>query len=216
MRALLRKPTGERRAEIADAALRLAGERGLTVLTAQALADAVGLTAGAIFRHFPSCDAILIEAVRRAAERVDATFPPAKAAPVERLFGLLRARVTLLRRDPGVAWLLRSDEAVLALPVPAVDQLRDLVARSRAYLRDALADAQADGTVRRDLPAEALVPVVTGTLHALAGPPGVHRLAVPARPDDLEPALATLRTLLAPAAPARPRSGARAGEPSAP
>lgn len=211
-----RKPGAARRAEIADAALRLAGERGLTALTAGSLAGAVGVTSGALFRHFPSCDAILTESVRRAVERVDTTFPPPGGAPVDRLLALVRARVALLRRDPGVAWLLRSDEALLALPSPAVEALRDLVGRSRAFLRESVEAGQADGSIRRDVAAAALLPVVTGTLHALAGPPGVHRLAAPARPHDLEPALAALRTLLSPAAPRGPRPARSPGKRGAP
>jgi hypothetical protein len=140
---------------------------------------------------------------------VDTTFPEATGAPLARLKALARARVALLRRDAGVAWLLRSDEALLALPGEAIDKLRDLVDRSRRFLRETLAAGQADGTIRSDVPVAALLPIVTGTIHALAGSPGVHRLAAPNASLDVESALAALCNLLAPPGAEAPKETSR-------
>ena len=48
----IRKPADERKTEIVLAMLRLADELGPDRLTTQSVADAVGLTQPAIFRHF--------------------------------------------------------------------------------------------------------------------------------------------------------------------
>ena len=50
--------------------------------------------------------------------------------------------------DPGVAWVLRSEQAYLSLPVDAVARLRDLVKRSKRFVLTALRDGSADGTIR--------------------------------------------------------------------
>ena len=51
---MARKPADERKDEILRAALRLADELGPDRLTTNAVAEAVGLTQPAIFRHFPT------------------------------------------------------------------------------------------------------------------------------------------------------------------
>ena len=53
-----RKSADDRKAEIVATALRLADELGPDRLTTQAVADAVGLTQPAIFRHFPTKQAL--------------------------------------------------------------------------------------------------------------------------------------------------------------
>jgi AcrR family transcriptional regulator len=195
-----RRPGHERRPQIAAAALRLIGERGLPALTSATLAAEVGLTSGALFRHFPSLDGILEQAVESATSRLAATFPPAESPARERLFALVRGRVELLAGDPGLAWLLRSDEAFLALPPAAVARLRALVERSRAFLLDALREGAATGTIRRDVEPEALLVLVLGTVHALVGFRGVHRGAPSSVPPRTARVLAALETLLSPPA----------------
>jgi AcrR family transcriptional regulator len=197
MQTRLRKPGGERRAEIAAAALRIIGERGVTSLSTTTLAAEIGVTSGALFRHFSSRDAILDEAVRHAVERIDAAFPDPDLPPRERLLQLARNRVRLFGSDPGLAWLLRSDQAHLTLPESAVARLRDVVARSRKYLLDAIREGVAQGSVRRDIEPEVLLVVVMGTIHALIGMGGAHRHA-PRRPDPA-PVLSALERLIAPA-----------------
>lgn len=189
-----RRPAAVRREQIALAALRIAGSRGLPALTAATLAEEVGVTSGALFRHFATVDAILAEAVRRAAARIEATFPDPALPPLPRLLTLVRDRVRLLSADPGLAWLLRSEQATLSLPAGAVRRLRALAERSRRFLLDALRKGAAAGSVRRDIAPEVLLVLVTGTVHAVVGLTGVHRGPPPAGPDRV---LAALEKLLA-------------------
>jgi AcrR family transcriptional regulator len=211
MKPRVRRPGHERRPQIAAAALRLIGERGLPALTSAALAGEVGLTSGALFRHFASVDVILDEAVDSAVERLTATFPSPSLPPRERLFALLRSRVELLGSDPGLAWLLRSDEAYLALPPAAVARLRELVERSRAFLLGALREGAAAGTIRTDVEPELLLVTVVGTVHSLVGLRGVHRSAAPPSAPSASSVLRALETLLSP-----PTLGAAAPPPASP
>jgi len=167
-----RKSGPERREEIARAALQIMGARGSSGLTMAALAEAVGLTSGALFRHFANRDAILEAAVELAVSEVEATFPAAELPAIERLGHLARARIALLSKEPAVAWLLRSGQAVGTLPPPAVKRLGGLVQRSRAYIRDALRGAVAAGDVRTDVSPDVLLLIFTSTVHALIGRPG--------------------------------------------
>lgn len=172
-----RKPTLVRRREIATAALSVIGENGAAALTTATLAAAVGLTPGALFRHFANLEEVLDAAVDHALEGVEATFPSAELPPRERLEALARRRAALLAGDPGVRWLLLSDEVFLFVPERAVLRLRELVQRSRSFVLAALTEGAADGSLRADLRPELLLPIFTGTLHALVRARGVHAAA---------------------------------------
>lgn len=162
----------ERREEIARAVLRIIGERGIRSLTTTTLAAEVGLTTGALFRHFASLDEILIEAVRAGVARIDATFPDNELPPLDRLLKLARNRIQLLHGDPGLTWLLRSEQSYLVLPEEAGDQLRAVARRSRKFLLEALVEGAAQGTVRRDVEPEVLLVTVLGTIHMVIGSGG--------------------------------------------
>ncbi len=58
----VRKSQAERREEILDATLELLGEYGLEGTTVSRIAAAVGLTPGALYRHFESRAALIAEA----------------------------------------------------------------------------------------------------------------------------------------------------------
>lgn len=192
-----RLPRQRRREQIARAALGVIGRDGVTALSASRLADEIGLTSGALFRHFASMDEILESAVLDAVARLRETFPPEDLPPLERLEALAQARVGLLRAEPGLAWLLRSEQARLCLPSTALAPLMALVQESRDYMRRALMAAQAAGQLRRDLPADLLLLVFVSTVHALIGQPGLQGTAGSSQPE-LAPALAGLLKLLAP------------------
>ncbi len=193
-----RKSTAERREEIARAALCIIGRQGVTSLTTAALAREVGLTSGALFRHFASLDEMLLETVRYALARIERTFPDASLPPSERLLQLGINRVRFIRSEPGFSWLLRSEEAYLALPADGVELLRKLVRRSRRYLLTAIRDGVLDGSIRDDIEPETLLIMVTGTIQSLAGMPGLAGKAAPPRQQDADQALAALSGMLRP------------------
>lgn len=207
MQTPVRRPTRERRAEIAAAALRIIGERGVTSLTTASLAAEIGVTSGALFRHFTSRDAILAESVRYAVGRIEETFPDPALPPLERILRLARNRVRVLGSDPGLAWLLRSEQALLTMPEDAAAQLRALVAKTRRYLLDALVEGAKEGSVRRDVEPDVLLLTVMGTIHAMIGLGALHRKSTDGRPD-LDRVLAGLERLVAPPAATAPSRGA--------
>ncbi len=192
-----RKPTAERRKEIAESVLRIIGERGLTSLTTTTIAEEVGLTSGALFRHFVSRDEMLTAAVRIGLARIEDTFPDESLPPIDRLLELARGRIRVLGSDAGLAWLFRSEQAFLVLPCEAVTLLREIVERSTRYVLEALREGAARGTIRRDIEPEVLLVPVMGTIHALIGAEGARKLST-GRSRDPEPVLAALVRLLEP------------------
>jgi AcrR family transcriptional regulator len=99
------------RAEIATAALRMADGHGLEPLTMRALAAELGITAMALYRHFPSKDALL-EAV---VETALAEIRPPRARPSgwkSRMRALALEFRRVLRNHPGMVRLLADRPAL--------------------------------------------------------------------------------------------------------
>jgi AcrR family transcriptional regulator len=172
-----RKSGAERREEIAGAAMRIIGERGLPALSTSALAAEVGVTTGALFRHFASQEEILRHATRNAATVIEGTFPDASLPAAERLVALARNRVRAFAGNPGLAWFVRSDQALLVLPQDAASRLRHLVERSRRFVLDAIRQGVREKSIRSDVEPEVLQILVLATIHALVGMSGVQRKA---------------------------------------
>jgi hypothetical protein len=94
---------------------------------------------------------------------------------------------------------LRSEQAYLTLPDKAVQQLRALVGRSRQYLLKVIREGMAEGSIRDDIEPEVLLVPVMGTIHALAGMPGVHHLAPGTETSKQDAVLSALERMMAPA-----------------
>ena len=157
----------------------------------------MGITSGALFRHFTSRDEILVETVRFATTRMEETFPDEGLGPVDRLLGLARERFRVLGSDAGLAWIFRSEQAFLVLPEEAITLLRGIVERSRRYVLEALREGARRGTIRRDIEPEVLLVPVMGTIHALIGAHGARKLST-GRTLDPETVLSALVRLLEP------------------
>ena len=110
---LARKPAIERKAEIVDAMLRLADEVGPDRLTTQAVADAVGLTQPAIFRHFAKKQDLWVAVAATIAERLKAAWQQALDAsgdPKTRIEGLILGQLRQIEAMPAIPSILFSRE----------------------------------------------------------------------------------------------------------
>ena len=161
-----RKQNGSRKSDIADAILKIAGREGIGALTMERLARELGLTSGALFRHFPSRTSMLNEAAGLAAKRLEATFPPASLPPLERLRQFLVARSKLAAERGGIPQLVFSEQFGKALPPKGSRAVREAVLRTRDFVVEALREAAARGEVRQDVPASELALTVIGTVFA--------------------------------------------------
>lgn len=193
--ARVRKSGEERRQEIVDAALRIIATRGLTQLTVNGLAAELGVTGGALYRHYPSIESILEAVAEDAARLLDESLPAEAQDPVAWLERFVISRVETVTGNAGLARLLLSEQVAMAMPEAAVVHLRGAVERTRLAVERALRRGQANGAIRSDVAPSKLVPVVLGTVQMLALSRGSGLLQ-----KMVSPAVAwsTLRTLLAP------------------
>jgi len=170
-----RKPSGSRRREIADAALKVIAEQGLARFTSKAIAREVGVSDAALFRHFATKQDIVLAVIDRVEEILFTDFPPAGADPIERLGLFFRRRIAVIREKPGVARLVGSEQLSQAAPPEGVVRVAEFRQRSQSFVRSCLVEAHRAGLLAKGVgPAEAGV-LVLGALLALGhSPPGLH------------------------------------------
>jgi AcrR family transcriptional regulator len=179
-----RKPTAARRTQIVDTAMRILATKGARRFTAQLLASEIGVTAGAIYRHFKSMDAIVDAAVERMGGLLFEGFPPKAEDPIERLGAFFRHRTETLLAHPHVARLLHSDHLAQAAGPAQAGRLEEFKRRSQTFVLGCLREAHQDGTLARQTSPEAGAIIVLGSIlrlsHAggrIAGEVKIERLS---------------------------------------
>ncbi len=165
-----RKPADSRRREIAGAALKVIAEQGLARFTSLAIAQEVGVSDAALFRHFPTKEAIVLAVIDRVEEVLFDGFPPTEADPIGRLGTFFRQRIQVIRENPGVARLMGSEQLAQAAPPEGVARVAEFRRRSQSFVRGCLAEAHRQGLLAEVGPEEATV-LVLGAILALAHAP---------------------------------------------
>jgi TetR/AcrR family transcriptional regulator len=179
-----RLPTGERQAEIVTAALHLAGDTSLALITTTDIAAAVGLTQGAVFKHFPTKDAIWVAAVQWVRSELMRSLRAAAAeapTPLDGLSAMFRAHVDFVVAHPGVPRLIFNE---LQQPADSAtkQEVRALLQGYRRLLLDTLERAVGQGQVAADLDREAAATTFVGLIQGL-----VMQAMLVGRPATMRP-----------------------------
>ncbi|MEZ5797756.1 MAG: TetR family transcriptional regulator [Paracoccaceae bacterium] len=165
---LRRKPAQDRKAEIVAAVLLLADRIGPDRLTTNDVAQEVGVTQAAIFRHYPTKAALWAAVGEAIALRLAAAWQEALATgtdPRRRLRALIGAQLQQIATTPALPSILHSRE--LNVDNAALrDRFRGLVVLFQDHLAATLGDMAARGamqpSVRPDDAAALLVSLVQG------------------------------------------------------
>lgn len=115
----MRKTADVRRGEIVEAVLRLSNEVGPDRLTIQAVADAVGLTQPAVFRHFANRAALWSGVAEAVALRMRTAWSAAESAardPLDAVRGLIAAQAGVVAAEPSILAIVFSHELRVADP----------------------------------------------------------------------------------------------------
>lgn len=115
MDRITRKSTTDRKKEIVEATLALIGEKGIEALRTSEIAEKVGFSEAALYKHFSTKKEIikttiqtagnkLISSITNAIEEVDTE------DEVEKLQLVLETHFRFIRNNPGITRLLFSDE----------------------------------------------------------------------------------------------------------
>lgn len=145
---------GENLRRITDEAMRMVERGGLEALSINKLAATVDYTPGALYRYFPSKDALLaalvlrvLEDVRAHADRAVAALGP-KASPLARVFGIVHGYRAFARAKPHrfglLAMTMAEPRVLLNEPASAAPVVVASMSAMQT-LADALLDAERAG-----------------------------------------------------------------------
>ena len=164
-----RLSTEERQAEIVKAALRLARESSPALITTGDIASAIGVTQGAVFKHFATKDAIWLATLRwvhtALLQALEAAAAGA-ATPRDALCAMFRAHVGFVIAHPGVPRLI-FHELQQPQDSPVKQEVRALLQAYRRLLLDGLGQAVARGQARADLDLDAAATTFVGLVQGL-------------------------------------------------
>ncbi|HWS27849.1 MAG TPA: TetR/AcrR family transcriptional regulator [Xanthomonadales bacterium] len=180
-------PADERRAVIVAAVIDLAAQQNPSEITTAAIAQQMGLTQGALFRHFPDKDAIwaavmawvaesLLDRIDRSATGLD--------SPLAAMQAMFMSHVEFVCEHPGVPRMLFG-ELQRATPTPAKRAVQTLLMHYRERLQRLLAAGIAAGELAPKLDKDAAASVFIGSVQGLvmqsllAGDVGRMRLDAP-------------------------------------
>lgn len=171
-----RLPAEARRAQLVDIALRRIARDGAVRLTASAIAQEAGISDAALFRHFPTLAALIEGAIDHFCTLLRGSLDRPETTPQERLAGFFLHRLALVQAHPEVLQLAFNERLADAAGVQGGERVRAMVAESHGVLLQTIEAAQAEGTLRSDVPATALLWTVTGHMRGAGtqhhpGPP---------------------------------------------
>ena len=161
-----------RRAATVDAVLQLAAQQHPSDISTTTIARHMGVTQGALFKHFPSKEAILEAVMAWVAERLlaridDAAAPAlAQGQPLAALEAVVLAHTGFVAAHPGVPRLLFGElqRAEMTAPKRAVQAL---LRHYQQRLLHWLQQGQAQGQVAPDLDLQAAALLFVGTVQGL-------------------------------------------------
>jgi AcrR family transcriptional regulator len=133
------------------------------------MAQAMGVTQGAVFRHFQSKDAIWLAVMQWVRDRLMGVLGQAAAQgrdPLDALERMFFAHIEFISRHPAIPRVLMSEQ--LHRRSTALRQLvTDILLGYESKIAGLLADAQAQGLARADLDTHAAATLYIGMIQGL-------------------------------------------------
>ena len=162
-------PADERRAVTVEAVVQLAAEQNPNDITTASIATRMGLTHGALFRHFPTKDAILQAVMEWVAERLLSRVNQAAestTSPVAALEAIFMTHVDFVVEHPGVPRIMFGELQHAKKSGPK-RLARALVRKYGQRLQKLLEAGKAQGELNIALDSEAAAILFIGTIQGL-------------------------------------------------
>ena len=162
-------PADERRTATVEAVVELAAEQNPSEITTTAIAERMGLTQGALFRHFPNKDAILQAVMTWIGERLLGRLDQAAtgvASPLAALQAIYTAHIDFVAEHPGVPRMIFGELQRPAETLPK-RMVQTLVHSYGQRIRRLLEAGKAQGELAADLEVDAAAVLFLGTIQGL-------------------------------------------------
>lgn len=162
-------PADERRAATVESVVSLAAVTNPRDITTTAIAQHMGLSQGALFKHFPTKDAILLAVMKWVADnllaRVDTAVQNA-SSPLNALEALFLAHTEFVSTHPGVPRIVFSELQRARRSTPG-RMVQTLVRGYGERVAAILANAKAQGELAPEIDTDAAAVLFVGTIQGL-------------------------------------------------
>ena len=162
-------PADERRAVTVEAVVDLAGSINPSEITLAAIAKHMNVTQGALFRHFPSKDAIWQAVMEWMAERLLTRIDHASRdikSPLEAMRAMFMSHVEFVIEHPGVPRMMFG-ELQRAESSPAKRMAQTLIQRYAERIRGRIEAGKAAGEIASEADTQAAATLFIGTIQGL-------------------------------------------------
>lgn len=162
-------PSEERRTRTVETVVELAGEQNPSEISTTAIARRMGVTQGALFKHFPTKEAILKEVMEWVAERLLSQLDKAaRDAPtaLARLEAIFMAHIAFVAEHPGVPRMMFGELQRAGRSGPK-QMVQTLVKRYRERLHKVMQEGKARGELSPTLDIDAASILFLGAVQGL-------------------------------------------------
>ena len=162
-------PAEERRSVTVETVLALAAEQNPSEITTAAISARMNLTQGALFRHFPTKEALWTAVMEWVAERLMQRIERAVAdahGPLAALRSMFLAHAGFVVEHPGVPRMMFGELQRAEASAPK-RMAQTLIRRYGERVRALLAAGQAAGEVAADIDLDAATTLFIGTIQGL-------------------------------------------------
>lgn len=159
----------KRRAATVEAMIDLAAEQNPSDITTTAIAHRMGLTQGALFRHFSTKDKILQAVMSWVSERLLTRVDKATkdtSSPLAALEAMFMAHIDFVSEHPGVPRMLFGELQRAGETIPK-QMVQTLITRYRERLSRLLEAGRVQGELDADLDVEGAAVLFIGTIQGL-------------------------------------------------
>ena len=155
-----------RQVEIIEAATKLIGEKGIQNVTTKHLAEEIGFSEPALYRHFEGKTDILVSVLEYFREKTRSGLDPLLAkerSGLEKIHKLIKYQFNMFVNNPDVIMVIfaetsfQYDKKLSATVSKLLNQKKQLVMKI-------LADGVEDGSVRNDTDVEQLTSIILGSM----------------------------------------------------
>ena len=162
--------TDIRQEQIAEAALDIVRSNGVRALNVAAVAEKVGIVASAVYRHYKNKSEIVAAVLQLIQTRLNGHFQGVvmlDLEPLEKLQLLLNRHIELIGTNNAIPRIIFSEEVLGGMPDKR-QQLYGIIQNVIGNVATIVAEGQANGTIRKDLPAETIAVSFLGMIQPAA------------------------------------------------
>jgi AcrR family transcriptional regulator len=158
-----------RQQEIVNAAIQIIARQGFQELTTKQLAETVGVSEAALYRHFDSKTDILhkiLEYFQTLAQNAMSNIHSEIADPLEQVKAFVMNRYRLFAENPDLARVMFSEE-IFQNDRSLAEHNLSIMHIHREQLVSSILAAQNQGEIRKDLDAKQLFRIIVGSMRLL-------------------------------------------------